>query len=106
MFARFESDWGMPDGATVDAEGFVWIAAFDGWRLLRFAPNGRLDRTLPAPVARPTSVQFGGDGLATLFVTSARFGQSEEALARQPDAGHLFALDVGVSGLPEPRFGG
>jgi sugar lactone lactonase YvrE len=97
---------GGPDGSTVDAEGFLWNAQWGGWRLVRYAPDGRVDRVVPMPVAQPTSCMFGGEDLATLYVTSARTGLSEADLARQPQAGGLFALDVGVRGLPEPRFAG
>jgi sugar lactone lactonase YvrE len=97
---------GGPDGSTVDAEGFLWNAQWGGWRLVRYAPDGRVDRVVPMPVAQPTSCMFGGEDLATLYVTSARTGLSDADLARQPQAGGLFALDVGVRGLPEPRFAG
>jgi L-arabinonolactonase len=104
LFARFEPDWGMPDGATVDAEGGVWIAGIGGSRVLRFLPDGRLDREIALPVTQPTSCEFGGESFRTLFVTSARMKLDDEALARQPLAGALFAMDVGVAGLPEPRY--
>jgi sugar lactone lactonase YvrE len=103
-FARFQS--GMPDGATVDAEGFLWSAAIGGARLLRFAPDGRLDREVPMPVTQPTSCSFGGERLETLFVTSACMRLSPEERARQPLAGHLFAFEPGVRGLEEPRYAG
>jgi len=98
IFARFEPEWGMPDGATVDAEGFVWVAAIGGARVLRFDPTGRLSREYPLPVSQPTSCQFGGDDLRTLYVTSARMRLDDEALSSQPLAGSLFAVDV------EPRY--
>ena len=104
VFARLAPDWGRPDGATVDAEGQVWIAAIEGGRVLRFRPDGTLDRELRMPVSQPTSVQFGGEGFRTLFVTSARMKLDDAALREQPLAGSVFALDVGVAGLPEPRF--
>lgn len=106
VFARLDEVDGLPDGATVDAEGGYWLACYGGARLMRFAPDGRLDRTVPMPVTNPTSAAFGGADLATLYVTSARQGLDEAALAREPQAGGLFALDVGVAGLPEPRFAG
>ena len=104
LFVRFERGWGLPDGATVDAEGCVWIAGIEGGRVLRFRPDGRLDRDLALPVSQPTSCSFGGDGLRTMFVTSARMKLDDAALREQPLAGSVFALDVGVAGLPEPRF--
>jgi sugar lactone lactonase YvrE len=106
VFVEVEAGHGGPDGMTVDAEGFVWSAQFDRWCIHRYAPDGRLDRTVRLPVQRPTTCMFGGPDLATLYVTSARMDLADDALAAQPHAGGVFALDVGVSGLPEPRFAG
>ena len=94
----------MPDGATVDQEGYLWSAAWGGSRLTRYAPDGTVDRVLDLPVRRPTSCAFGGPNLATLFVTSAMHRETPEQLARQPLSGALLAIDVGVRGLPEPLF--
>jgi L-arabinonolactonase len=105
VFVEAEPGHGGPDGMTVDAEGFVWSAQFDRWCIHRYAPDGRLERSIRLPVQRPTTCMFGGRDLATLFVTSARMDLSEAALATQPHAGGLFALQPGVRGLPEPRFG-
>ena len=95
-----------PDGSTIDTEGFLWNAQWDGWRLARYAPNGRLDRIVGLPVRKPTSCMFGGPDLRTLYVTSAIWDQTPGDLIGQPYAGGLFALDVGVGGTPEPRFAG
>ncbi|MBX9456416.1 MAG: SMP-30/gluconolactonase/LRE family protein [Rhizobium sp.] len=95
-----------PDGGTIDDEGFIWIAMWDGWKVSRFAPDGRLDREIVLPVSRPTSCMFGGPDLATLYVTSAVWDTTPEDLKAQPQAGGLFAIDAGVRGLPEPRFAG
>ena len=95
---------GHPDGATVDAEGFLWVTRHGASALARLDPAGRLDRLVPLPTRQPTSCAFGGDGLRTLFVTTARQRMSAEALAAEPAAGDVLALDVGVAGLPEPRF--
>ncbi|WP_411036909.1 SMP-30/gluconolactonase/LRE family protein [Shinella sp. BYT-45] len=93
---------GKPDGATVDSEGFLWNARYGGGCLARFAPDGRLDRVISLPVSQPTSCAFGGPGLRTLFVTTASQKLSDRQRAAEPLAGCLLALDVGVSGLPEP----
>jgi sugar lactone lactonase YvrE len=106
VFVEVEAGHGGPDGMTVDAEGFVWSAQFDRWCIHRYAPDGRLDRTVRLPVQRPTTCMFGGPDLATLYVTSARMDLADDALAAQPHAGGVFALEPGVRGLPEPRFGG
>jgi sugar lactone lactonase YvrE len=96
----------IPDGATIDAEGCLWCAEYDGWRITRFAPDGRRIRSIDLPLQRPTSCMFGGPNLDTLFVTSATQRLSSEELAKQPLAGALLAMDVGVRGLPETRFDG
>jgi sugar lactone lactonase YvrE/DNA-binding IclR family transcriptional regulator len=106
-FASFAEGEGVPDGLTVDAEGFVWVALWDGWRVARFAPDGRPDRVIHLPVPRPTSVAFGGDAFDTLFVTSARVRLSAAELAAAPLSGSVFAIDPGgIRGLPEPEFQG
>jgi len=97
---------GVPDGLTVDREGGVWSAKWDGWRVVRYAPDGSVDRIVATPVQRPTSVAFGGADLDTLYVTSARIGLDPAALRQAPQSGGLFALDPGVRGLPEPEYAG
>ena len=103
-FADTRDRPGVPDGASADADGFLWVAMFDGACLARFAPDGRLDRTVPVPVSRPTACAFGGPDLRTMYVTTARFRLAPEKLAVEPYAGGLLALDVGVQGLPEPLY--
>ncbi len=106
IFIDFAGREGAPDGCTVDAEGFLWVAEVEAGRIGRYDPAGRCERTIELPVSKPTSVAFGGPDLSTLFVTSMRYGLGEKELARQPAAGRLLAVDVGVKGLPEPLFGG
>jgi len=105
-FAVMESIPGVPDGSSVDSEGFLWNAVFDGGCLVRYAPDGRIDRVVPLPVSRPSACTFGGPDLATLYVTTARFRLPAEKLATERSAGGLLAVDVGVRGLPEPFFAG
>ena len=95
---------GFPDGSTVDAEGFLWNAQFNAARIVRYASDGRIDRIIDLPLQRPTCCAFGGPTLETLYVTTASQNMSPEALQAEPLAGALLALDVGVRGLPEPRF--
>lgn len=97
---------GKPDGATVDAEGFVWNARFGAGLLARFSPDGRLDRLVPLPVSNPTSCSFGGADLRTLFITTATQGLSPTERAAEPLAGALLAFEPGVRGLAEPAFAG
>lgn len=97
---------GVPDGSTVDTEGYLWNARFGGGCVVRYAPDGRVDRIVDLPVAQPTACAFGGDGLDILYVTTATFRLDDAALAGQPRSGDLLALDVGARGLPEPAFAG
>ncbi len=106
VFLAFDMTEGRPDGAAVDADGYYWICHVGAWRVARYAPDGTVDRVIGVPVQRPTMCAFGGAALDTLYVTSARFPLSEAALAKQPLAGSLFAIDVGVRGQPEPFFAG
>jgi sugar lactone lactonase YvrE len=93
-----------PDGAAVDAEGFLWSAHFNGWRVVRYAPDGRIDRVIEVPTRRPTCCAFGGPDLDVLFITTASQQMSERELAEQPLAGALLAIEVNVRGLVEPRY--
>jgi len=97
---------GAPDGSAVDAEGFVWNAQWGAARLVRYAPDGAIDRIVALPVDHPSSCAFGGEDLATLYITTARWLLSKETLQRQPLAGSLLAFEPGVSGLSLPPFGG
>jgi L-arabinonolactonase len=95
---------GVPDGSCIDAEGFVWNAVWEGYRVERRAPDGRLDRVVEVPVRKPTCCSFGGRDLDTLFITSSRLGEGEEDLAREPEAGGLFAVRPGVRGVADTPF--
>jgi sugar lactone lactonase YvrE len=106
IFVDYTSTNERPDGACIDAEGFLWNAMFAGGRVVRHAPDGRLDRTIELPVTNPTCVCFGGPDLRTLYVTTGRKFLSEEQLRNEPLAGALLAIDVDVEGLPEATFGG
>ena len=98
---------GRPDGATVDAEGFYWVALVHGGQIVRIDPKGRLDRLIEMPVKHVTMCSFGGEGLDVLYVTSAAAMVSETERAAVPQAGALFAIrGLGARGLPEPEFAG
>lgn len=105
VFAQTPEDY-VPDGLTVDAEGFVWSAKWDGWKIVRYAPDGSIDLEVPLPVQRPTSCIFGGPHLDILYITSAKVGLSEAELLEQPFAGSVLMLETDTQGLPEPRFSG
>lgn len=107
LFVRLqptETDRGRPDGAAIDAEGCYWTALFEGGRIQRYAPDGRLLAEFPVPARCPTMVCFGGPDLKTLYITSARTGRSPEELDLLPHSGSLFSMRVDVPGLPEYRF--
>ncbi|HYZ63241.1 MAG TPA: SMP-30/gluconolactonase/LRE family protein [Acetobacteraceae bacterium] len=105
IFARVEPP-AVPDGATVDRDGYVWCANYGGWKVVRYAPDGSIDRVVDLPVQQPTSCAFGGPELRTLFITTATQRLSEAELRDQPLAGALLALDDAGVGRPEPRFAG
>lgn len=94
-----------PDGACVDGEGYVWKAIFAGGRVVRYAPDGRVDTVVHVPVTNPTCVCLGGPELRTLFITTARKFLDRTRLRAEPLAGAVLAIDVPVPGLPEARFG-
>lgn len=109
IFARssdYADDYGYPDGSTIDAEGFLWNARWGGGCLLRWAPDGSIDKVIKLPCKLVTSAIFGGPDLATLYVTTVRYGLSETELAEQPLAGGIFAVDAGVKGIPDGQFAG
>jgi sugar lactone lactonase YvrE len=98
-FLRFAEAEGYPDGMTVDAEGCLWVAHWEGGRVSRFAPDGTRLEAMALPAAKVTSCAFGGEGLRTLFVTTA--GGSGSPMAA-PEGG-LFAAATTTRGLPAGR---
>jgi len=106
LFANTEGHAGRPDGSCVDAQGYLWNCEYGGWRVVRYAPDGRIDGAIPLPVANPTCCCFGGADLGTLYITSARQRLTPGQLVDQALAGSLFAVRPGVTGLPESRFAG
>jgi len=106
VIAGFKDQPGLPDGSCVDAEGFVWNAQWNGHRVVRYAPDGHIDRVIEMPVLNPTCVAFGGANLDTLYITTARYRMTTEQLAAEPASGALFAIKPGVRGLPDAKFAG
>lgn len=104
IFAAVSESEGRPDGLCVDAEGGVWCAIWDGWRVNRYAPDGALESVLDLPVPRPTSVAFGGDDLARLFITTARTRLPASVLGDAPLSGGLFSCAPGTRGLPPESY--
>lgn len=104
VFAQVPEPDGVPDGLAVDSTGHIWSAHWDGWRITRYDPAGKVDYVLELPVQRPTSCAFGGTDLTELYITSARTGLSAAELADQPLAGGLFRVRTAVAGRPANRF--
>ncbi|SVA38446.1 uncharacterized protein METZ01_LOCUS91300 [marine metagenome] len=101
-FATFNR--GVPDGSTMDSEGFVWNCRWGGSCVVRFDPLGRVDRVLEVPVENVTNCVFGGKDLKTLFITTARQGLSKEYVTKNPYAGSLFAIDLSIKGIEDNNF--
>lgn len=97
---------GVPDGSCVDRDGFIWNAVWEGYRVERWNPEGRVSAVVEVPVRKPTCCAFGGPGLDTLFITSSRLGETDDDLAREPLAGCLFTVKPGVTGIAENAFAG
>lgn len=105
-FTEIPADEGMPDGTTVDSGGYIWSARNRGGRIVRYAPDGRVDRTITLPATQVTNMAFGGDDLRTLYITTASRNLPADEVPKQPLAGALLSVRVDVPGVPEPLFGG
>jgi sugar lactone lactonase YvrE len=103
-FAKIKPEDGYPDGMTVDADGFLWNAHWDGWRITRYDPDGRIDRVLTVPVPKPTSIAFGGPDMKRLFITSASLDMTPQQLAEAPWSGCLMACDLDIVGVPDRDY--
>jgi sugar lactone lactonase YvrE len=101
VFADLTTDVGRPDGAAVDSEGCYWVCGNDGGCIMRFTPDGKLDRRVDVPMLKPSMCAFGGKDLDTLLVTSIVSGKPEDA----EWGGAVVLLRPGVKGLAETPFG-
>jgi len=106
VFVEIPQAAGMPDGLTVDSQGFVWAAHWGGWRVTRYDPAGKLEREIRLPVELVTCIGFGGENLDELYITSAWYNLSESRREAQPLAGDLFRIKTDVRGIVEPGFAG
>jgi sugar lactone lactonase YvrE len=97
---------GYPDGHTVDGEGYIWSTHWGGGKVTRYTPAGAKEREIQLPAENVTCCAFGGRDLDELYITTARSGLDEAARARQPLAGDLFRVRVGVAGLATVKFVG
>lgn len=99
-------DYGYPDGATVDAEGYIWSARWEGSCVLRIDPKGRIDRVVEIPATRVTCPVFGGADMDTLYLTTSRAHVDAATLLRYPHQGGVFAFAPGVKGMLKNEFAG
>jgi sugar lactone lactonase YvrE len=106
VFIDLSSINGVGDGATVDAEGSYWLTIPFKGKVQKYDPKGKLMQTINLPTDTPTCCEFGGKDLDILYVTTATLRRSPKELRHQPLAGGLFAIDVGVKGLPSLAFKG
>ena len=116
LFVSCENEPGIFDRSTIDSEGYLWNAQIIGGELVRYTPEGEVDRRIPIPCKTITSVSFGGDDLDVMYLTS--MGNTDflgpegvrlfgDAAKLQPHGGGIFAVTgAGVRGIPEPRFAG
>ena len=93
VFVEMADDSGNPDGAVVDAEGFLWNAEYDGWRVVRYAPDGSVDRIINVPVSRPTCPIIVGGDSPKVYIVTANQNLTEDELKNQPQAGGVFVAD-------------
>jgi L-arabinonolactonase len=103
-FVRLTDADGDPDGSTMDRDGGLWNAQWGGRRVVRYGPDGVETDRVAVPTAQPSCVALDGEG--RLYVTSARVGLSDDALASDADAGGVFVAQTRHAGLPTARFAG
>lgn len=107
VFVRVPSTAGLPDGLTVDAEDFVWSAEWYGSRVVRYDPDGKIEREIRTPAKQTSSLAFGGDDLTDIFITSAAKSEPMPIMPPGYDpnsgffGGPLYHLNLGIPGKPE-----
>ncbi|WP_017909523.1 SMP-30/gluconolactonase/LRE family protein [Xanthomonas sp. SHU 199] len=104
VFAELDHAGAEPDGAIVDAEGHLWNAQWRAWQVVRYRPDGSVERRVALPVKHPTCPALGGADGGTLYLSTSRQDHSEDELARTPQAGGVYVAAVGIAGLPEGRI--
>lgn len=104
--ARIEPSDGLPDGMTLDADGYIWVALYGGGSVRRYAPDGTLDTEIKLPVSQVTSCTFGGPDLMDLYITTGRKDLPDDQVREQPLAGALFRCRPGVRGRLTQTYGG
>ena len=106
VLVETDADGGWPDGSITDSEGCIWNAEWDGARVVRYTPEGKVDRVVKVPAKRATCAAFGGPDLKTLYITSAWDRMTKDDRDAWPHSGDLFAVEVDVAGLPDPKYAG
>ncbi|MEH2121634.1 SMP-30/gluconolactonase/LRE family protein [Nostoc sp.] len=104
IFVDLNNESFYPDGLTIDSEGNIWSAMWDGWCVIRFNTKGEEILRIKLPVQLPTSCTFGGEDLQTLYITTASVGLSQAEIEKSFSSGDLFALQTDVTGLPTYGF--
>jgi sugar lactone lactonase YvrE len=94
-----------PDGLAIDSQGFLWSAMWDGWRIIRFNPQGEAVSQIELPIPRPTCCTFGGKTLTSLYITSASVDLSQAEIQKSVCSGDLFCVETNVKGMPAYSFG-
>lgn len=103
VFVELDDQAGEPDGSCIDADGYLWNAQWGASRVVRYAPDGTVERIIETPALQPSCVALGGPGMRVLYVTSARLGMAEPAVH---DGALFSAVLSDVCGIAETRFGG
>jgi sugar lactone lactonase YvrE len=106
IFIDLSSEPFEPDGLTIDQEGCLWVAMWNGWCIIRFDSDGREIQRITMPVQRPTSCTFGGADRTSLYITTASVGLSEVEIQDSFYSGDLFSVASQVIGLPTYAFRG
>lgn len=104
VLATFPVSSGRPDGLAIDSSGAIWLAMWDGWRVIKVTPAGKVDQEIVLPIPRPVGLSFGGTDHRTLFITSARVRLSPDVIADSPLSGAVLALRTNTAGIVKPRF--
>jgi L-arabinonolactonase len=106
LFADLGAGPGQPDGSVIDAAGHLWNANWGAGRIVRYRPDGSIERTVAVAAPQPSCIAFAGADLDCLYATTAREDMTDEQVAAAPLSGALFRLQQDVRGLPEARFKG
>ncbi|MGH1351832.1 MAG: SMP-30/gluconolactonase/LRE family protein [Methyloligellaceae bacterium] len=104
VFAETSGDEGYPDGMTVDADGRLWSARWNGWSVACYNSDGTVSHTVDIDAPQVASITFGGADMKTAFVTTAKRGLSGDKFEAAPLSGHVFTFESDVPGLEEPVY--